>query len=203
MKRFRDLLVLALVVWATLVASAPALADSSFRLRIDDSRDGTFYLAGKPDIPWSNGTTIRGVVLVRSPVAPGVVWRLVPAGTVDYRGPTLIRIVNQRSGECMQVRTSGLRHYGVRLAPCSITGTTFTVWSGGMPLRGAGNLPAGGPGYSFRRAAVGVPSPGFSWCLSVTGTTFREGTVLDVLGCGVRLFTTRVLQQFILRPVGG
>lgn len=187
-------LVSALVVCAALVASAPALADSSFRFRIDD-RDGTFYLQARSGVPIAPGSTGRRVVLVANPVAPGVIWRLVPAGTVGYRGPTLIRIVNQQSGECMVVRTSGPRFQWVSLAPCSITGTTFTVWSGGAPLRGAGNLPAGGPGYAFRQESSG-------FCLTVTGTTFREGTVLDALGCGVRLFTTRVLRHFTLRPVG-
>lgn len=184
-----------LVASATFVAAAPAQAYTYFLLRYGDSGQ-VLYVAHSvhpstpPNLVLANLTGPNGGVSVYAQ------WSFQSAGTQGFRGPTLLRIVNRGSHKCMtpQAGSSFQDIHPVLGYPCSTANRDqlWTVWSGGQPLRGAGNLPSEGS-YALRSAG--------SWhdFLVVPRKTapHAAGELLSLFG------TSPSSQQFSIRPLGG
>jgi len=186
-------LVLVLVVGATLVAAAPAQGYSSFRIR-SDAEQGTFYVGTTLPAP-----TLAPHLAFASLTGPDgrisndVIWRFARAGTLGSRGATLVRIVNRGSGKCLEY-ASGLP----ALYPCGpARAQLWSIWSGGAPLRGSGNLPSGGPGYSFRSERHGSFRP----VLSTPNPPFAVGRLLDMSEASGRVGRSG-FERFSIRPLG-
>jgi hypothetical protein len=140
--RLRCLLAVGLALAATLVAAVPAQSYDYYWLRSESHYLGAeFRPTPGPIIPTPGYYALERTTTL----APDVLWRFQPAGTLGFRGPTLFRIVNRQLNLCLDPR-----HQLVTLTAC--TADRSQVWMidpGGGVLRGAGNTPSRGSGYQI------------------------------------------------------
>jgi hypothetical protein len=102
-------------------------------------------------------------------------------------------VVNQDTGKCLDYGTAVPSLY-----PCRVTdrGQLWTIWSGDAPLRGEGNLPLGGPGYSFRSERIA----GASYSQFMTFPLHPQ--VGDLLDFNTGRLSGWIRERFSIRPLG-